>query len=81
MDNNRGNFEEINEQKFTEQMEQPNPQVFRVGEILEIRGSRLRVEKIEKKKLILKLLSQISPKLDEFGSCCFKLEDLKSQQR
>ena len=81
MDNNRGNFEEINEQKFTEQMEQPNPQVFRVGEILEIRGSRLRVEKIEKKKLILKLLSQISPKLDEFGSLKQQLEDLKSQQR
>ena len=80
MDNNRGNFEEINEQKFVEQMEQTNPQVFRVGEILEIRGSRLRVEKIEKKKLILKLLPQTSqPKLDEFGSLKQQLEDLKSQ--
>ena len=81
MDNNRGNFEEINEQKFAEQMEQFNPQVFRVGEILEIRGSRLRIERIEKKKLILKLLPQTSPKLDEFGSLKQQLEDLKSQQR
>ena len=80
MDNNRGNFEEINEQKFVEQMEQTNPQVFRVGEILEIRGSRLRVEKIEKKKLVLKLLPQTSqPKLDEIGSLKQQLEDLKSQ--
>jgi len=79
MDNNRGSFEEINEQKFIEQMSQPTPQVFRVGEILEIRGSRLRVEKIENKKLILKLLPQTAPKLDEFGSLKQQLEDLQSR--
>jgi uncharacterized pyridoxamine 5'-phosphate oxidase family protein len=61
MDNNKGNFEEINEEKFVEQMSKSKPQVFRVGEILEIRGSRLRVERIEKKKIILKLLPQLLP--------------------
>ena len=56
MDNNRGIFEEINEEKFNKQMQLENPQVFRVGEILEVRGSRLRVEKIYKKKITFKLL-------------------------
>jgi len=58
MDNNRGMFEAINEEKFEEQMQQESPQVFRVGEIIEVRGSRLRVEKIYKKKITFKLLPQ-----------------------
>ena len=58
MDNNRGMFEEINEEKFDEQMQHETPQVFRVGEIIEVRGSRLRVEKIYKKKITFKLLPQ-----------------------
>lgn len=60
MDSNKGNFDEINDEKFNEQMSLPNPQVFKVGELLEIRGSRFRVERIEKKKLILKLLPQLN---------------------
>ena len=58
MDNNKGIFEPVNEEKFKEQMKQENPQVFRVGEIIEVRGSRLRVEKIYKKKITFKLLPQ-----------------------
>ena len=76
MDNRKGNFEEINEDKFIEQMAKPMPMVFKVGEILEIRGSRLRIERIDKKKLILKLLPQ--PKFhNEFDeSVKQKLNDL-----
>lgn len=59
MDDRRGNFEMINEEKFIEQMTQPEPLVFKEGEIIEIRGSRLRIQKIQKKKLILKLLPQL----------------------
>jgi len=56
MDNSRGLFEQINKAKFEEQMQQENPQVFRVGEIIDVRGSRLRVEKIFKKKITFELL-------------------------
>jgi uncharacterized protein YkvS len=59
MDNSRGNFEEINEEKFNEQIQKEDPKVFRVGEIIEVRGSRLRVEKINKKKIIFKLLKKL----------------------
>ena len=61
MDDRRGNFEPIDPKKFEEQMQQPEPMVFREGEILEIRGSRLRIEKIQKKRLILKLLPNNKP--------------------
>jgi hypothetical protein len=60
MDNRKGMFEEIDEQEFNKQMSSVNSQVFKVGEILEISGSRLRIERIEKKKLILKLLPQLT---------------------
>ena len=56
MDNRQGEFEKIDPKKFQEQMQQPKPMVFKTGEILEVRGSRLRVEKIMRNKLILKLL-------------------------
>jgi len=56
MDDRIGNFREITEEKFEKQMEEESPLVFKEGEILEIRGSRLRIEKIQRKKLILKLL-------------------------
>ena len=59
MDNSRGNFEAISNEKFDEQIETENPQVFRVGEIIEIRGSRLRVHKINKNKITFKLLPKI----------------------
>ena len=56
MDNTRGQFEPISVEKFNEQMEQPKPLVFRVGEIIEVRGSRLRVENIKRNKITFKLL-------------------------
>lgn len=59
MDTGSGEFKKISEIKFEEQMKEPEPLVFKVGEILEIRGSRFRVEKIQRKKMILKLLPQI----------------------
>lgn len=61
MDNNQGVFESISHEKFMEQIKKVNPQVFEVGEIIEIRGSRLRVDKIYKNKITFKLL----PKLDK----------------
>ena len=56
MDNNEGLFKAINEEKFNEQVKENESQVFRVGEILEIRGSRFQVKKIYPRKLLLKLL-------------------------
>ena len=56
MDTGKGEFTRIPDKKFDEQMLQPKPMVFKTGEILEIRGSRLRVEKILRNKLILKVL-------------------------
>lgn len=62
MDNTKGDFERISDVKFEEQMEKPEPLVFKEGEVLEIRGSRLRVEKIYKRKMMLKLLPQLKNK-------------------
>jgi len=59
MDNGEGIFRAITEKKFEEQMNEPEPMVFKEGEILIIRGSRLRVEKIYKRKITLKLLPQL----------------------
>jgi len=59
MDTGKGEFTKILDKKFEEQMLLPKPKVFRVGEILEIRGSRLRVEKITRNKLVLKLLPKL----------------------
>ena len=58
MDNTRGDFLEISNEQYEKQMEQENPMVFKVGEILEVRGSRLRIERIDRRKLTLKLLPQ-----------------------
>ncbi len=49
MDTGKGRFEQINEEKFKEQLGKPKSRVFKVGEILEIRGSRLRCEQITMK--------------------------------
>ena len=62
MDTNKGYFEGIDPEKFSEHMAKEKPQVFRVGEILEIRGSRLRVETIKRNKIVLKLLKPINSK-------------------
>jgi len=59
MDNRQGEFTKILEEKFQEQMKKDLPLVFKTGEILEIRGSRLRIEKITRNKLMLKLLPQL----------------------
>ena len=60
MDNNQGVFEPIDQEKFIEQMSTESPQVFKVGEIIEIRGSRLRVNKIYKNKITFKLLPELN---------------------
>lgn len=59
MDSGNGNFEKISDVKFEKQMLKPEPMVFKVGEILEVRGSRLRVEKIWKRKITFKLLPKL----------------------
>ena len=59
MDNTKGQFEPISIEKFNEQMTQPEPLVFRVGEIIEVRGSRLRVQYIKNSKIVMKLLPSI----------------------
>jgi len=56
MDDRKGQFRKIDNEMFDKQMKQPEPLVFKVGEILEIRGSRLRIERITRNKLMLKLL-------------------------
>lgn len=58
MDTGLGEFKQISLDELQEQIKKSNPMVFKVGEILEIRGSRFRVEKIQRKKMILKLLPQ-----------------------
>jgi hypothetical protein len=60
MDAGNGNFKPIELDQFEEQLKQPKPKVFTTGENLEIRGSRLRVEKITRNKLVLKLLKSKS---------------------
>lgn len=59
MDTGSGEFKNISDVKFKDQMKKPKPMVFKVGEILEIRSSRFRVENIQRKKIILKLLPQL----------------------
>lgn len=60
MDNGKGYFEEIDRLKFEDQKKESKSMVFQVGEILEIRGSLFRVDKILRNKLHLKLLKQLS---------------------
>ncbi len=59
MDTGKGIFEQIEEEKFQKQMEQEKSRVFKVGEILEVRGSRLRVEQITRNKITFKLLKAL----------------------
>ena len=60
MDNTRGIFEPITNEKFIEQLTKPNPLVFKVGEIIEVRGSRLRIQHIKGSKIVMKLLPHIN---------------------
>ena len=64
MDNGNGNFEKIPDVKYEKQMLKPEPMVFQTGEIIEIRGSRLRVEKIWKRKITFKLLPKLKNEKD-----------------
>lgn len=70
MNTGDGHFEKLNEQKFLEIFGEPitpeqaqqireTKRIFTVGEILEIRNSRFRVERLEKRKMVLKLLPDL----------------------
>ena len=59
MDNGKGQFEAISPKTFDEQIQKPSPMVFKVGEIIEVRGSRLRVENIRRNKTTFKLLPKL----------------------
>jgi len=61
MDTGNGHLIKITEDLFNKQMkeQEQNPMVFKEKEILEIRGSRFRIEKIRQKKIILKLLPKL----------------------
>lgn len=80
MDNKLGNFEEINEEKFIEQMKQPEPRVFKVGEALKLRGSCFEVLEITPVKLILGLVGDIMDdpyeNQDTFESLKKQIDDL-----
>lgn len=65
MDDRKGNFKPIDASIFEQQMQKPLPMVFKTGEILEIRGSRFRIEKILRNKLILKLLPALKTETDD----------------
>jgi len=68
MDDRRGNFQPIDEDKFQAQLQQDLPMVFKEGEILKIQQSRFRIERIEPKGLRLKLLGKMGPEAFERGA-------------
>jgi len=59
MDDSKGNLIPITDAQFNKQIVEKKPMVFKTGEILDIRGSRFRIERIVKNKMILKLLPQL----------------------
>ena len=59
MDNKLGNFEEINEQKFNELLQEKEPRCFKVGETLTIRGSHFEVLEMKGNILTLNLLGEL----------------------
>lgn len=65
MDTGSGEFKKISMDELEEQMEKANPKVFKVGEILEIRSSRFRVDKVLRKKMLLKLLPKLNNQNEE----------------
>lgn len=56
MDTGNGRFTEISEQVFNQHKVLDNARVFRKGEIVNIKGSRFRVQKIKSRALHLFLL-------------------------
>lgn len=59
MDTGKGHFKQLGRKEAETQMKADESVVFKVGEILKVKGSRFRVEKVLKKKMILKLLPKI----------------------
>jgi uncharacterized Zn finger protein len=59
MDTGKGHFKPLGRKEAEKQMKTDESVVFRVGEVFKIKGSRFRVEKILKKKMIMKLLPKI----------------------
>jgi len=64
MDTGKGYFKPLERKEAEKQMKEDDSVIFWVGEILKIKASRFRVEKILKKKMMLKLL----PKIQEPGN-------------
>lgn len=60
MDSGNGKFAQVSEPKFDELLSKDVSGLFREGEILEVRGSRFRVQSIKSRRLILKLLGRTS---------------------
>lgn len=58
MDTGLGKFAEISGDLFEEATEKNMSGIFREGEVLEIRGSKFVIHRIDPKKMILKLLSR-----------------------
>ncbi|GAF86122.1 unnamed protein product [marine sediment metagenome] len=74
MDTGRGNFVPINAEKEKELLEKiselqneypSHGGVFHVGETVELKGSKFKIQKIIPKKLILRLLSKMPKEQDE----------------
>lgn len=57
MDTGKGNFAKISDQRFKELEEHPKSRAFRIGEILEIKGSKFKITSIESRgRMRLKLI-------------------------
>ncbi len=56
MDTGKGELAEISQEKATELYEKDVKGVFITGEIVELKGSRFRIQNITPKRLILKIL-------------------------
>ena len=55
MNDNKGNFIAVDEKRAVKE----NLDIFQIGRIVEIHNSRFRIEKIYKRKLVLKLLPNL----------------------
>jgi uncharacterized Zn finger protein len=56
MDNKKGNFDFLKSEEVSELSESQQNDLFRVGEVVEIKNSRFRVQKIWNNKIQFKLL-------------------------
>ena len=62
MNTGKGFFESIDEEQLAEEIKKENLRIFTVGEVIEVKGSRLRVERINRRKIHMKLLPDINQK-------------------